>query len=192
MKKHRWTEQEDAILREIWKSSRPVKEQMHRLPLRTARAVLARAQDLGITGSRKVETFARSTLLALIHRDLKAGECLASPDVAAKYSCSTKHAGELLSVAHDRKEIHVSEWRRTRVAGPYVAVYAWGDKPDAIKPPPKTKQEYNRRRYLTKRAKEGKLVRNVFGVAMAQVAGFELPAVKSSRFESRVYMMEVA
>ena len=65
-------------------------------------------------------------------------------------------------------------------------------KTEAIVERPKRKQEYSRRRYLTKRAKEGKLVRNVFGVAMAQVAGFELPAVKSSRFESRVYMMEVA
>lgn len=192
MKKYRWTEQEDEIIREIWKSSRPVKEQMHRLPLRTERAILTRAQDLGIVGNRKVERFARSTLLSLIHRDLQAGECLASPDISAKYSCSTKHIGELLGVAHDRGEIHIAEWRRTRVAGPYVAVYAWGNKPDAIKPPPKTKQEYNRRRYLTKRAKQGKLVRNVFGVAIAQVAGFELPTVKSSRFQSRVYTMEAA
>ncbi|SAL10383.1 transcriptional regulator [Caballeronia turbans] len=192
MKNHRWTEQEDSILRGIWKSSRPVKEQMHLLPRRSERAMLVRAQALGITGGRNVEIHARSALLALIQRDLKAGDCLSSPDVAVRFSCTTTHAGVLLGAAHDRKEIHVVEWRRTRPVGPYVAVYAWGNKPDAIKPQPKTKQEYNRRRYINKRAKQGKLVRNVFGVAMAQVAGFELPAVKQSHFQSRVYMMEAA
>lgn len=43
-----WTPAEDAILSELWKSDRPLKEGLHKLPGRTHRASIARGYALGL------------------------------------------------------------------------------------------------------------------------------------------------
>jgi hypothetical protein len=193
MSKHKlWSEEENAILREIWASSRPVKEGFHRLPNRGERAIVLHAQALGISGNRKIDEHARSTILSLVHREMKSGASMSSLDVVAKYSCHVKHAGELLKASRNRAEIHVAEWIRTRTAGPYLAVYAWGNKPDAVRPAAKTSKEYNRRRWIKQRMKEGKLVSNVFAVAMAQILDAEPPKPIKGRYESRVYQQSMS
>lgn len=182
-----WTEEENAILREIWASSRPVKESFHRLPNRGERAILYHAQALGISGNRKIDQHARSSILSLVHREMKAGAAMSSRDVADRLKCSITHAGELLRASCARKEIHVAEWNRNRVAGPYIAIYAWGNKPAAARPASKTSKEYNRRR--TQRKKQGK--NNVFAVAMAQIMNMEPPKLSKGRYESRVYQQSI-
>lgn len=190
--KKKWTDEENAIIREIWASSRPVKEGFHRLPNRGERAILYHAQALGISGNRCIEKHARSMVLTLVHRAMKEGASMSSPEIAKRYSCSVKHAGELLAASRERKEIHISEWIRNRVAGPYVAVYAWGNKPDAVRPASKTSKEYNRRRYLNKKLDSGKF--NPFATAISQVTNGEKITMKPSKgsYGSRVHYMEAA
>lgn len=193
----KWTDREDAIVREIWDGEKLVKECLHLLPTRTERAILVRAQALDLGRRTGRAAFARSATYKALKALLQSGAVLSSPDVADRYGCSVNHAGYMLKHAHVMKLVHIASWRRAYPGGPYMPEYAWGGAADAEKPGPKSQYEYNRTRYLNKRLKEGKTIGNVFAVAMAQVMGDELPPIRTKKptqgiYRSRVFVQEAA
>ncbi|MDR5776265.1 hypothetical protein QCE81_30950 [Caballeronia sp. LZ002] len=174
-----------------------MKECLHLLPNRTERAILVRAQDLGLGRRKNKAAMARSATYKALKARMVAGYKFASPDVARLFGCSVNHAGHLLRYAHHEGLSHIESWRRSFPGGPYMPVFMWGRGEDAIKPDAKARYEYNRTRYVNKRIKEGKCIGNVFAVAMAQVTGQNLPTQKAKRpargrYQSHVYSQEAA
>lgn len=187
-----WSEAEDKIIRDTWASDRLMKECIDQLPGRSERAVLVRVQALKLGPRPEMNRRAKSVILKMVLGEMERGCSLSSRDIADKYKCTLKHASDLLAEARKGKKIYVMEWRRSRPGGCYAAVYGLGCLPDAERPSSKTRQEYNRTRYVNKRIREGKMIGNVFAVAMAQVMGQQAPKPKKGRYQSRVYVQEAA
>jgi hypothetical protein len=192
----KWSEQEDQIIRDTWASNKLMKECLAQLPDRTERAVMVRVQALKLGPRPHMNRRSKSIILAIVLREMERGYVMSSRDVSNRYNCTIKHAADLLAEARAAKKVHIHAWRRTRPGGCYIAVYGFGNVEDAMRPGSKSKQEYNRTRYVNKRMKEGKLIGNVFAVAMAQVMDLELPKpsgrANRGRYERRVYVQEAA
>jgi hypothetical protein len=188
----KWTKEEDQIIRDTWASDKLIKSCLPLIPNHTERAIMVRVQALKLGPRPHLNRGNRSTILAIVLREMAAGYIFSSRQIADRFKCTIKHASDLLRDAYNEKKIHIQTWRRTRPGGCYIAVYGIGNHEDAISPGPKSKKEYNRTRYVNKRMKEGKLLGNVFAVAMAQVLNMEPPKLSKGRYESRVYQQSMA
>jgi hypothetical protein len=188
----KWTKEEDQIIRDTWASNNLMKYCLPLIPNRTERAIMVRVQALKLGARPHLNRGPRSNILAIVLREMAQGYVFSSRQIADRFKCTVKHGSTLLRHAYTAKTIHIQSWRRTHPGGPYIAVYGIGNHEDAIIPGPKTKKEYNRTRYVNKRMKEGKMIGNVFGVAMAQVMDAEPPKLSKGRYESRVYQQSMA
>jgi hypothetical protein len=187
-----WSKAEDKIVRDMWSSERLIKECIDLLPGRSERAILTRVWALKLGPRPEMNRRAKSVILKMVLAEMDRGYTFSSRDISNKYACTLKHASDLIADAKKAGKIHIQDWRRSRPGGCYIAVYGLGNLPDAERPSAKTKQEYNRTRYVNKRIKEGKRIGNVFAVAMAQVMGQETPKPSKGRYQSRIYVQEAA
>ena len=130
-----WTNHENAILREIWALSTPVKESMHRLPRHTSvRAVLQHAHEIGLP-PRKRGKSEYSAAYGVLKQALERGpnHALALADLTG---VSYRRVHEFCRVMHAEGKIHITNWRKVERNGPPVPIYAWGEGEDAERPKP--------------------------------------------------------
>lgn len=166
----RWSDEDKAILREIWKSTESIQSQVHRLPGRTAEHLRQKAKDLGLERKpRSAPGWKR------IRDTLAGGRIMTIQDLAEAVHLSTQQVRELLDAAVERGDAHIFDWVRVSRNGHAQKRFKLGSGKNAKAPAHFTHAErqerweskqdpeelfIRRRRYYTRKlAETGKLVR---------------------------------
>lgn len=141
----KWTEPEQAILREWWPTSNPIRLWAHLLPEKSEAAIIgkARRMNLGPRPRNWKPTYVHSWIC--IEQLLSDGIVRSVPEIAERTGFN---ASVVRKQMKDRigLQVYVSEWRLEGTK--YVAHFALGAfKPNARRPKPKTHAEKQRLYY---------------------------------------------
>lgn len=128
-----WTNQEIALLHEVWLEPVPLKSLMHLFPRHTHKAVMERgvAEKLPRRRTGRFVAYEESYAAKLIREALtaKPGD---SFGIAARTGLSRRTVHNFMST--HRAQMHVSGWLPGAKGGVPAAVYAWGEGFDVPKP----------------------------------------------------------
>lgn len=163
-----WTGAELKILRDIKQSGRTVKESAYLLPGRTLCAV--KQAMCRVSGDRKARGRTGWVIPSMI-RILKETPNLTNRQLAEVIGCSRNSLDRAIR-ADLGKRIHIADW--TRAGTLWAAQYAVGNRPDAPKPPPRTREESYRAQKIARDAV--KRAQNPFAVVIRQVMEDEVRA----------------
>lgn len=166
----RWTEQEDEILRKMWKSKGSLKSKLGMLPGRTWRALLERGRKLGLTrrGGKN-----HSTCYSRVRNDIEDALRKFGPMTARELSeivkADQKYVGMLLRAGVGDK-YHVTEWTRPRLSGSgsHAPRFAIGKGSNAPKPAIKSAAQCKKDWVRRQQVKAGRF--NPFASLAMQVA----------------------
>lgn len=161
-----WTGAELKILRDIKQSGRTVKESAYLLPGRTFCAI--KQAMCRVPGDRKARGRTGWVIPSMI-RILTETPNLTNRQLAEAIGC-TRNALDRAIRADLGKRIHIADW--TRAGTLWAAQYAVGNRPDAPKPPPRTREERNRAEKIARDAI--KRAQNPFAVVIRQVVSDEV------------------
>jgi hypothetical protein len=161
-----WTGAELKILRDIKQSGRTVKESAYLLPGRTFCAV--KQAMCKVSGDRKARGRTGWVFLAM-QRVLTETPNLTNAQLAKAIGC-TRNAICGVLAAELGKRIYIGDW--TRSGSLWAAQYAVGNRPDARKPPPRTREESYRAQKIAREAI--KRAQNPFAVVIRQVVSDEV------------------
>jgi hypothetical protein len=137
-----WTEEERAILRQIYRSKESIKVGMSKLlPHRGYIAAKGEASRLGLCGTKKRRgRTGYSWVERAVEQSLERHELLTVEDLVAKTGASVSSIGRALQRLHGKKA-HIGGWARPNGIGDYAARWEAGGGPDAPRPPRKTARE---------------------------------------------------
>lgn len=166
----RWTEEEDEILRRMWKSKGSLKSKVGILPGRTWRSLLERGRKLGLTrrGGKN-----HSTGYSRIRNDIEDAIRKFGPMTARELSeiveADQKYIGMLMRAGVGEK-YYVTEWTRPRQSGSgsHAPRFAIGKRPNAPKPAIKSDAQCKRDWVRRQQVKAGRF--NPFATLAMQVA----------------------
>lgn len=137
----RWSEEEKAILRDIWKSPIPANLQAHRLPLRNIDNINRMAVRLKLGAKRRDY----SPMLQVIRELMRDGEPRTTKEIAARVNGSVCQVRILLDAEVTGKRFHVMRWSQGGRNGQWQKVYRFGKGRNAECPAPMTQSERNRK-----------------------------------------------
>ncbi|MFM0101951.1 hypothetical protein PQR01_00185 [Paraburkholderia rhynchosiae] len=160
-----WTGAELKILMDIKQSGLTVKESMHLLPGRTYIAI--KQQMVRLPGGTKKRGRTGWVFLAM-QRVLTETPNLTNAQLAVAVGCTRNAICGVLNVELG-KRIYIGDW--TRAGSLWAAQYALGNRPNAPKPPPRTREESYQAQKIARDAI--KRARNPFAVVIRQVVEVE-------------------
>ncbi len=137
----KWTEEEIATLREMWQSPVPMKDQMHRLPGRSAEYAFRMAKKLGMGFKNR----AYSEMLGHIEKLMMDGKPRSVHDVFKEIAVDLGHARDLLTRLVHEERAHIAIWRQTGCNGQWQALYVIGKGVNVPKPKPMTQKQRTER-----------------------------------------------
>lgn len=140
----RWSEEDKAILRDIWASPEPIESQVHRLPGRTVDHLRQKANALKL-GSKPRGSQGWKRIRAA----LQGGALLTTQAIADIVHLSGQQVRELLDAAVLRGEVHVFDWVRVSRNGKAQKRYRLGAGQSAKEPAHFT-AEQRQERWLNK------------------------------------------
>jgi len=167
-KSRKWTPAEAKILRDIKQSGRTVKESMHLLPGRTYIAIKEAMRD--VPGGKKKRGRTSWVFLAM-QRVLTETPNLTNAQLAKAIGC-TRNAICGVLAAELGNRIYIADW--TRSGSLWAAQYSLGNRPNAPKPPPRTREESYRAQKIAREVV--KRAQNPFAVVIRQVVSDEVRA----------------
>ncbi|WP_018435333.1 hypothetical protein [Paraburkholderia atlantica] len=163
-----WTPEEDVELTRIWKGKGSLKANMPRLPGRSWRAALYRAELLGLgkRGKRRATTF--SWVRAAIDSVLAEQDGLTVAQLAERTGASRERVSKILSDGRGTR-YYVQAWHqpRTNNGGMLAGLWAAGREKDAPKPAPKSHALHSREYRMRRRMAGGQV--NPFATVALQV-----------------------
>lgn len=157
-----WTDEEKAALSEHWGDVGSVKRVLcPLLPNRSADAIVRYGRFLGLP---KRPTYPKERFAPAweaIRRYLQANPGRSAEQIGAALKMSVSTISKHLRAKHRVDEIHISEWGRIGVVGPYAPHYTYGQGRNRMKPRPITHaQACSRYRETVRNDPERLAVRN--------------------------------
>lgn len=159
-----WTHEEDQIVRRGYKKGLYAKTIAKQLVDRSHRAVICRAERLGLNGKwAGVQACTYSWIADLVNAELANDVPMTLRQIATKINRSMWSVRHAVRNGHGTK-YYIADYVK---CGTYdTPRYALGKEPDAAKPIAKTKRELHR---IYRQRKQNKVEFNPFAVAMNQV-----------------------
>lgn len=152
-----WSPEEDAILRGIWATNGSLKSHLHRLPGRTWRGALVRANTIGLKArNAKQRADCYSWVEEEIDRVLADGVARTVKDIAAETVASDVRINQVLRARHGAK-YRIAAWVRTRPNGSWWPKWLIGTAADTAKPSAKNPNATARAWRARKRIREGRI-----------------------------------
>lgn len=184
----KWTEAEDAILREIWETPGSIKSQLHKLPGRTWFAVKHHSASLKMPPRSKLKASTYSWVREVVDAELQKGRPMTSLQIAGLTPASHPRINQILREGHG-KTYYIAGWIRSREHGDWYPKWAWGQEEDVRRPANKNKVQAMKEYRARKKLKEASQTNNPFAVLVQQVMVAE-PKAKSrplrSAYERRI------
>jgi hypothetical protein len=152
-----WSDEEDAVVREIWPTEGSIKSLMRMLPNRSWRSIVCRGADLGL-GPRdpelRVSTY--SWVEEEVSRVLGEFANLTAQKIASRSPASLKRINQILAEGRGSK-YYISGWWQPRVTngGALAARWSLGAEKDVPKPERKSHAEHSRNYRARQRAAHG-------------------------------------
>lgn len=165
-----WTADEDSLLRAEWATPGSIKSKLSLFPGRSWRALLVRAEKLGL-GPRepKMRASTYSWVAEEIDRVLSQAPNLTVSEMSAASAASYERITQVLRSGHGAL-YYVSGWHQPRRShgGSLAPRWSLGSGPDAPKPAARSRAQVVREYRLRKRVKSGRV--NSFGFLVQQVS----------------------
>lgn len=164
-----WTEEERALLRQIYRSKESIKVGVHRLlPNRGYISAKGEAQTLGLAGTKKrTGRTGLSWVERAVENLLEQSDLLTNREIVQKTGASISSIDRALRRMHGKKA-HIGGWTRPFGNGDYAARWAIGGGADAPRPPRKTVRDACRTYRIKQQIRAGHI--DPFATLIQQVA----------------------
>lgn len=187
-----WTEQEDEVLRQVWKMEGALKWHMDKFPGRTINGVRFRGmKELGLPKRTHLRASKYSWVQEVVEQAFSDGFIGTVQEIADKTTASHQRVREIVKRGHGTK-YYISDWKRRTNGCDWTPVWSPGTQQDEPKPEARPTKEISVRYRANKKIKEGKA--NPFAGLISQVTTGEKISMKPSKgsYGSRVHYMDEA
>lgn len=138
--RHKWTREEEEILKNIWGKPGPIKYMRDALPGRPVEGIFSVARKLGLPTVRGGLKYQKKSMLKVaIEIELKKGTPLNSRYLSKLTGGHDAQIRKILSTGHKNGEYHIVSWSKLNVYGPPAPMWLMGKAIDAPRPQAKGK-----------------------------------------------------